>query len=199
MMVHYSVFYNVTRSGQGGRTSDSQKPAVTVSVRSNRRTICRKSHIPQHSAVFEMTTFILPAEPLPAGTRKRGSYGSVLTHIIRASSDAEDAARLFASLLLDARPWGFARFDAHVGDTACHIRASLVREVYTVCKRHDAAGYASWLEAAAARFERIRKAAQTTCLQLTRHRVNPAILGLSAKFDTLGNIIKALLSLDSTC
>lgn len=143
-----------------------------------------------------MTTLILPPETLPTGSRKRGSYGSVLTHIVRASFDAEEATRLFASLLLEADHSGFARFDAHVGDTACHIRASLLREVYNSCKKTSAEGFASWFITAAVQFRRIRKAAEKICFRLTQHRLNPEVVGLDSKRDTPVNIMNALLNLE---
>jgi hypothetical protein len=142
-----------------------------------------------------MTTIILPTDILSTEPRKRGSYGSLLTHIVRASLDAEEAVHIFASLLLGTHQSGFSKFDAHVGDTACHIRASLVRELYMSCKKEDAEGYASLLSAMAVHFRRIRKAAETTCFQLTQHRANPVVVGFSAKQDTLDNIINALCSL----
>ncbi|CAI7676488.1 unnamed protein product [Penicillium manginii] len=142
-----------------------------------------------------MTTIILPTDILSTEPRKRGSYGSLLTHIVRASLDAEEAVHIFASLLLGTHQSGFSKFDAHVGDTACHIRASLVRELYMSCKKEDAEGYASLLSAMAVHFRRIRKAAEITCFQLTQHRANPVVVGFSAKQDTLDNIINALCSL----
>jgi hypothetical protein len=143
-----------------------------------------------------MTTLILPPELLPTGSRVRGSYGSVLAHVVRASFDAEEAVRLFASLLIEADHSGFARFDAHVGDTACHIRAGLLREVYNSCKKANAEGLASWFRTAALQFRHIRKAAKKICFRLTQDRLNPEVVGLGSKQDTPVNIMKALLNLE---
>lgn len=89
-----------------------------------------------------MSTFIFPA-----GKHSRKTLTSRikptlipkhLFHLIRGATDAVEALELFAKLLRELEPDnsaelqsspGFLAFDAHVGDTACQLRACMLLEI----------------------------------------------------------------------
>jgi hypothetical protein len=56
--------------------------------------------------------------------------------LVRGALDAIEALELFRGLLLgtnnDPQSVGFMAFDAHGGDTACHLRAGMLLEVFSV-------------------------------------------------------------------
>lgn len=75
-----------------------------------------------------MACFLFPATAsAPMGLRPRNCYGTVLTDIVRASSDAIEALTLYRRLIFANDVYvdnaGFTAFDAHVGDT-CQPTAS---------------------------------------------------------------------------
>lgn len=145
-----------------------------------------------------MTTLVLPPGGREKSVRTRSSYCAVLTHVARAAFDAEEALELFASLLEQRRPSGFSRFDGHIGDTACHLRATMLAEVYRYCKDKGSAEFIELVDRlleTAAHFRLMALAAQETCFQFTKERLDPRAIGLSPKRETTENIIKALSAL----
>lgn len=143
-----------------------------------------------------MTSLILPPKGYPQGPRKRSTYCTILTDVARAAADAETAVDLFGQLLSGNSSSGFAKFDAHVGETGCHIRATMFREVFTSHKNLSRSAAAStlptWVSTAKEQYHAIRRNAETICLQLTKHRVDPRDFGIKAKSDVPESFIRAV-------
>ena len=146
-----------------------------------------------------MTTLILPPKDVSRGPRKCNTYCSLLTDIVRATADAEDALETFSLLLLGKCHLGFAKFDAHVGETGCHLRASMLREVFFFCKKDMASSNSAellpaWIIKTKGHFGALRKGAEQACLQLSKHGIDPREIGFGRKRDTPEHIISILMS-----
>lgn len=157
-----------------------------------------------------MTSYLLPTTATLAGPRRKGAYCTILTDIIRASSDAHCALDTFSSLLLGDSSSGFAKFDAHVGETGCHLRATMLRDVFFSCRgrmsesgggggqvttRNEKTGGAllpDWIVATMRDLCSVRKNAEELCSQLTKNRVDPRRFGLSRREETPQHIIQVL-------
>ncbi|ODA76793.1 hypothetical protein RJ55_07308 [Drechmeria coniospora] len=148
-----------------------------------------------------MTTLILPAALASPALRKRRAYCTVLTDVVRAAADAQDALDTFAGLLLEDRMSRFTKFDAHVGEAGCHLRATMLRELFLSCKAEMAASPAPsslppWMAEANARLSTLRRAAEDMCSRLSRHRADPRDLGLGLKHDTTEHMVRVLAGSD---
>jgi hypothetical protein len=146
-----------------------------------------------------MTTHIYPIKGEEPGLQKRMHYGTILSDIVRACSDATKALSLFRSLVLgqsqEPDSLGFIAYDAHCGDAGCQLRAGMLREIFlqhqeTVSglKKHST----SWIEPHIRRLDRLKRNAEKSLHLLTHAKLPPEILGFGAKQDYVENIVKAL-------
>ncbi|KAF8421185.1 hypothetical protein EV426DRAFT_536704 [Tirmania nivea] len=144
-----------------------------------------------------MTTLLFPPDKQRLATlnapQKRLMYPVVLADIIRAASDSVDALMLFGNLITrrqsDPDTVGYMAFDGHIGDTSCQLRACMMRELvlyhrrilqHTPCPTE----YPHWVTGTIYRLQELVQKAKSTCLQLTKDRVDPQKLGLSNKSET---------------
>ncbi|UNI16509.1 hypothetical protein JDV02_002938 [Purpureocillium takamizusanense] len=146
-----------------------------------------------------MTSFILPPRHSPntTGSRKRSAYCSILTHLVRAAADAHEALDLFGALVRGEASHGMASFDPHVGESACHLRATMMWEVHRAWRRqclvitaaaaNSTAAPLDWVDAAAAHFDLLRRNAEIMCAKLSIDRVSPGVVGLGHREDSPGN------------
>ncbi|KAK8040203.1 hypothetical protein PG993_008614 [Apiospora rasikravindrae] len=77
-----------------------------------------------------MAHLLFPAGKSITKGRRKDEYHVLSTDIVRARIDAVDALTLFHNLIAgadrgDEAP-GYMSFDAHVGETGCHLRAGIV-------------------------------------------------------------------------
>ncbi|OJJ76876.1 hypothetical protein ASPBRDRAFT_60561 [Aspergillus brasiliensis CBS 101740] len=121
------------------------------------------------------------------------------TDIVRASSDAIDALTLYRRLILSEDAFvdnaGFAAFDAHVGDTACQLRAGMLLDL-TKKHRQWALGSngkeSSWLDIYIERLTNVRDGAREMLAKLTIERIHPEKLGIGPKKDTPDGLLRHL-------
>jgi len=144
-----------------------------------------------------MTTFILPTSDRARGPRKRGTYCTILADIVRAADDATDALTIFGSLLQGNSLHGFSHFDAHVGETGCHLRATMLVEIFVVCRNYVSKPQSSntlpdWIVTTTRRLSTIRENAEQLCTDLTKHRKDPRTFGLGLKRDAPDHIVHIL-------
>ncbi|OAQ90478.1 hypothetical protein VFPFJ_04638 [Purpureocillium lilacinum] len=144
-----------------------------------------------------MTSFILPPRHSTTGPRKRSAYCSILTHVVRAAADAHEALELFGALVRGETAHGLSSFDPHVGESACHLRATMMWEVYRACSRENqmvsadgSARLVDGVDAAAAHFALLRKSAELACAKLSIGRASPGVVGLGNRDDTPENIVR---------
>lgn len=129
-------------------------------------------------------------------------YAQLLTDVARSASDAIDALELFRTLLLgaDSHPdsLGFMAFDAHGGDTACHLRAGMLLEVFSAHRQmivNSATGKPKipvWIDRHVELLKNTTQRAKELCAALTKDRVHPTKLGIGAKEDTAEHILGVL-------
>ncbi|KAH8697069.1 hypothetical protein BGW36DRAFT_461113 [Talaromyces proteolyticus] len=146
-----------------------------------------------------MTTFLFPPGENAAAPRKRSGYCTVLTDIIRAAVDAKSALDIVANLLRGDDQYGFSKFDAHVGETGCHLRATMLAEAFRACKSSLSKSTSTdsvpkWIDITITNLAALRKNAEQLCLDLTKNRKDPRDVGLGFKQDTPEQIIRILLS-----
>lgn len=138
-----------------------------------------------------MTDLLFPAFEPRLRSQRKPLYAALLTDIARAASDAFDALSSFRGLLHGSPPEtgspGLMAFDAHVGDTGCHLRAGMFLEAYTlhrnmaVSSRTGEPLTPTWIEENLRRLEKTRQTAQNICAALTKDSVRPQTVGLSGK------------------
>lgn len=152
-----------------------------------------------------MTTVLFPPGqqrlvPLNA-PQKRLTYPIILADIIRAASDSIDALTLFGDLITgrqnDPDSVGYMAFDGHIGDTSCQLRACMMRELVlyhrkilqnTPCPTE----YPHWVTATIYSLQELVQKAKSTCLLLTKGRVDPEKLGLNNKSETRTAMLQKL-------
>jgi hypothetical protein len=112
--------------------------------------------------------------------QRRLHYPLLLTDIVRDCSDAINALRTFEDLISNTQigddTTGYRVFDGHVGETACHIRAGVLLELFfRYRKEHlDRNGYTTkelQITTYVERLELTRNNAQTLCSKLTSGHV----------------------------
>lgn len=149
-----------------------------------------------------MTTFLLPTGPNAAGPRKRSLYCTVLADIIRAATDAEDALQTAANLLNGDCKGYFSKYDAHVGETGCHIRATMLIVAFQAMKSDaleiEGQPVPNWICDAISQLSTIRTNAERVCLELTKNRKNPALMKLDPKRDYPERIVSVILDQEIT-
>lgn len=107
----------------------------------------------QQYTQYNMSHILFPVEESrlnPSNSRyKPTEIPRQLFYIIRATTDAIDALELFLGLIFEPcclddkkRPIGFLAFDAHVGDTACQLRACMLLELTKHFRRPRSSTYA---------------------------------------------------------
>lgn len=147
-----------------------------------------------------MACFLFPATAsAPMGLRPRNCYGTVLTDIVRASSDAIDALTIYRRLIFANDAYvdnaGFTAFDAHVGDTSCQLRAGMLLDL-TKKHRHWALSSSdketSWLDKYIERLTSVRDGARKMLAKLTIERVHPEKLGIGPKKDNPDGLLRRL-------
>ncbi|KGQ04424.1 hypothetical protein BB8028_0006g06400 [Beauveria bassiana] len=146
-----------------------------------------------------MACFLFPALAAPQGLRPRNCYGTILTDIVRASSDAIDALTLYRRLLFTNDTYvddaGFTAFDAHVGDTSCQLRAGMLLDL-TKMHRHWASSSCdketSWLDRYIERLTNVLDGARKMLAKLTIERVHPEKLGIGPKKDSPDGLLRKL-------
>ncbi|KAH8706936.1 hypothetical protein GQ44DRAFT_629403 [Phaeosphaeriaceae sp. PMI808] len=92
-----------------------------------------------------MATFLFPpgkhAKVTSTARHKSTAIPRNLFSIVRAATDSADALELFVNLIQEAEQDltspGFLAFDAHVGDTACQLRACMLLEIVNRYQRLD--------------------------------------------------------------
>ncbi|GAD99166.1 predicted protein [Paecilomyces variotii No. 5] len=149
-----------------------------------------------------MADFLFPAFEERIHSHKRLLYPAFLTDLVRGASDAIEALELFRGLLLETnhgpQSMGFMAFDAHGGDTACHLRAGMLLEVFSVHRQlilDQTVGTPRiplWINKNIQSLEGTRERARKLCAALTYDRVHPTKLGLGAKDDTSEHILSVL-------
>ena len=152
-----------------------------------------------------MTTLLFPPDqqrlaPLNA-PQKRLMYPVVLADIIRAASDSIDALMLFGDLITrrqsDPDSVGYMAFDGHIGDTSCQLRACMMRELVLyhrgiLQRAPSPTEYPHWVTGTIYSLRELVQKANSTCLQLTKGRVDPQKLGLSNKSETRTTMLQKL-------
>lgn len=136
-----------------------------------------------------------------SASQKRENYPLLLSDIVRDCTDAIDSLTLFDELLSSQKhendTAGFKAFDGHVGETACHVRAGMLMELYSFYQKGCHAGVEHsrkdlqipiYIE----RLKLTRKNAQAICLKLTSDNTCPSRLGFGSKFDAMDKIISSL-------
>ncbi|KAJ9359941.1 hypothetical protein DTO027B9_1493 [Paecilomyces variotii] len=149
-----------------------------------------------------MADFLFPAFEQRIRSHRRLLYPAFLTDLVRGASDAIEALELFRGLLLGTnngpQSVGFMAFDAHGGDTACHLRAGMLLEVFSVHRQlilDQTVGTPRiplWINKYIQSLEETRERAKKLCAALTYDRVHPTRLGLGAKEDTSEHILGVL-------
>ncbi|KAE8137354.1 hypothetical protein BDV38DRAFT_283194 [Aspergillus pseudotamarii] len=134
--------------------------------------------------------------------QRRLYYPLLLADVVRDCTDAIDALTVFHNLLstketIGNGTTGFKAFDGHVGDTACHIRAGILLDIFAFyredqgevmgCRRGELSisSYISNLKLTC-------NNAQMACSRLTSDNVCPSTLGFGPKHDIMENIITTL-------
>lgn len=156
-----------------------------------------------------MTTHIYPIKGEEPGLQKRVHYGTILSDIVRACSDATKALNLFRGLVLGQSQGpdslGFIAFDAHCGDAGCQLRAGMLREIF-LQHRETVSGLKKhrfqstlWIEPHIQRLVKLRQNAEKSLHLLTHEKFPPETLGFGAKKDYVENIVKALERNEYTC
>ncbi|KAL4939196.1 hypothetical protein BDV06DRAFT_214517 [Aspergillus oleicola] len=129
----------------------------------------------------------------------RKHYVAILKDLICDCTDSIYALNHFNTLISADGPNcedSFKAFDSHGGDTACHLRASMLTDMYEywhtqhkTCERIFGEEIRPFLK----HLEDIRMNAQQTCLQLTKKpKANPESFGFDPKRDSCMNIVKHL-------
>lgn len=138
-----------------------------------------------------MTDLIFPAFEPRLSNQRKPLYAALLTDVARSASDSIEALKTFRGILYNSesgpKHGTLMAFDAHVGDTACHLRAGMLLEIYSlhrVMAKHPLTGEMMapiWIDEAIQRLIITRDKAQKVCLALTRDRAPPRTLGLGCK------------------
>ncbi|KAL4903791.1 hypothetical protein BDW74DRAFT_179379 [Aspergillus multicolor] len=134
--------------------------------------------------------------------QRRKHYPLFLSDVARDCSDAAESLSQFDDLIsgrgnMDKSPVGYRVYDAHVGETACHIRAGMLLELYgfyqkTPCIGDSSVKRESYLNKYIALLQRTRENAQNLCFQLTMNNTCPTKFGLGSKLEGTDTFVAAL-------
>lgn len=128
-----------------------------------------------------MADLLFPTLHQRLKSQPKALYAAVLTDVARAASDSIEALTSFRGLLFrspNGTPPGLMAFDAHVGDTGCHLRAGMFLEVYRL---HSNASSSEWIDQTIHRLRKTQEKAQQICAALTQQSARPQSVGLSGK------------------
>ncbi|KAJ5407631.1 hypothetical protein N7509_001514 [Penicillium cosmopolitanum] len=149
-----------------------------------------------------MTDLLFPTFEARLKCQRKPQYAAFLTDLVRAASDGIEALCTFRAILYDSpsepKDGSFLAFDAHVGDTGCHLRAGMLFEAYALHReisKHRLTGKALppiWIDETIRRLETTRTKAQHICLALTRDGARPQTLGFGGKDLVIAKGLKAL-------
>ncbi len=149
-----------------------------------------------------MAHFLFPANASVDKGKRKDDYPPLLADIVRGATDSIHALNLFRELVVGhgnapSTP-GFMAFDAHVGETGCHLRAGMVNDIFSTYRRifqsHANAWKTVeiWLDETIARLEGVTTQARTACARLTKDKVKPSQLGINPKQETPRKILLLL-------
>lgn len=128
-----------------------------------------------------MADLLFPTLHQRLKSQPKALYAAVLTDVARAASDSIEALTSFRGLLFrspNGTSPGLMAFDAHVGDTGCHLRAGMFLEVYCL---HSNASPSEWIDQTIHRLRKTQEKAQQICAALTQQSARPQSVGLSGK------------------
>ncbi|KAK8093322.1 hypothetical protein PG997_000007 [Apiospora hydei] len=87
-----------------------------------------------------MAYLLFPAGESIKKGRRKDDYHVLCADIVRTGSDAIDAFSIFHNLVVGADQGddapGYMAFDAHVGETGCHLRAGMFLDLFSIYRRH---------------------------------------------------------------
>ncbi|KAL4887212.1 hypothetical protein BJY04DRAFT_212260 [Aspergillus karnatakaensis] len=127
--------------------------------------------------------------------QRRKHYPLFLSDVARDCSDAVESLSQFADLMsgrgdIENSPVGYRAYDAHVGETACHIRAGMLMELYGVYQQ--SANEKLYLTKYIACLQQTQENAQNLCFQLTSNNACPTKFGLGSKLEGTDTFVAAL-------
>lgn len=148
-----------------------------------------------------MTDLLFPTFEARLKCQRRAQYAAFLTDIVRAAGDGIEALSIFRSILYDgpsASNHTLLAFDAHVGDTGCHLRAGMLFEAYNLhnsMAKDPLTGQPLdpiWINETIGRLQKTQSKAQRVCLALTRDNARPQTLGFGGKELVITSGLRAL-------
>jgi hypothetical protein len=149
-----------------------------------------------------MAHFLFPASASVNKAKRKDDYPALLADIVRGATDSIDALVLFRSLVTGHSngpdTLGFMAFDAHVGETGCHLRAGMVNDLFTTyrCLFQSSPGawqvVETWLDETIARLEAVITQSRAACVKLTKDKVKPSVLGFNQKQETPRKVLVEL-------
>lgn len=138
-----------------------------------------------------MADLLFPTLHQRLKSQPKALYAAVLTDVARAASDGIEALASFRALLLDSpngTSSGLMAFDAHVGDTGCHLRAGMFLEVYRLHRNASS----EWIDQTVHRLQKTQEKALQICAALTQHNARPQSVGLGGKDLPLPKLFRAV-------
>ncbi|KAF7562117.1 hypothetical protein G7046_g2024 [Stylonectria norvegica] len=149
-----------------------------------------------------MSNFLFPANDSVDHAKRKYTYPSLLGDLVRGSHDSMEALKLFRSLLRgdndSGETPGFMAFDAHGGDTGCHLRAGMFLETFAIYRRMFHVDSERWQELdeffddLLGKLQDLSGSAQTACAKLTKDKVKPGKVGFHANQETPRNVLSRL-------
>lgn len=149
-----------------------------------------------------MSNFIFPTSSSVDNAKRKYVYPSLLADLARGSDDSADALRLFRSLLRgeesSLHSVGFSAFDAHGGDTGCHLRAGMFLEAFAtyrdMLENHPLAWqeFDAMLEQTIQKLETLGSSAKTACKKLTMEKLKPGKVGLHGNQEAPRSVLSKL-------
>lgn len=148
-----------------------------------------------------MTNFLFPCSAAADNAKKHTNYPALLRDIIRSASDSIKALTLFDQYVIKRKPaskTGLTAFDAHGGDSGCHLRASMIMDAYTgyaelACREPERLEeFCMSLATTIANLRELEASTRNMHAQLTLARTKPENLGLNRQEDTPRNILRQL-------
>jgi len=145
----------------------------------------------------------------PAGKHARSSSSAPhkpfaiprhLFNIVRGANDAIDALQLFLKLLrendFDINSPGYMAFDAHVGDTACQLRACMLLEIFNRYRQHvSSTTEVCFIEQTIKHLKKVVDNAQSFCKEVCdigMSKNGPAALGISKQGMSINEILRKI-------
>lgn len=148
-----------------------------------------------------MANFLLPCSASADHPKKQSSYPTVLSDAIRSILDSIEALALFYQLVIMRKPAsrpGFIAFDAHGGDSGCHLRSSMILDAYagySEFELHEPERFQAFCASLARTIELLKDLetrARNAHTSLTGRGKQPEDVALRQKKDTPRNILKNL-------